>query len=290
MSFISKFKVVAIQRQNVTFFGFRDPEDQEIRIVLSPSAEGIVLNKEFFKTLLNRPGMEDVKELVTYETFHPSQFNLDPAHLEPDQTASPKSGRGGARPRDYACLPVTEVEVILSKINLSKIKDKTIRENLAVFHRGINSLIRKFYNEGGAVNEEATPEQKKTFKQKYYESEERNEDLTLKIGEILDVVKGQSIQIKEQSSQIKEQSTVIKGLVTGMGLLQKEVGDLKSEVREERTNRVTAVMRENKERKAKKKAENLNSVYEDHMTAEGVSFSAVKKKANKEFDKNYDKM
>ena len=284
MSFISKFKVVAIQRQNVTFFGFRDPEDQEIRIVLPPSAEGIGLNPAFFRNLLNRPGMEDVKELVTLETFHPSQFELEGYHLD-----TPPN-KNLVRPQKYSCLPVTEVEVILSKINLNKIKDTTIRENLAVFHRGINSLIRKYYNEGGVVNEEATPEQKKTFKQKYYESEERNEDLTIKIGEILEVVKGQSAQIKEQSSQIKEQSTVIKGLVTGMGLLQKEVGDLKSEVREERTNRVTAVMRENKERKAKKKAENLNSVYEDHMTAEGVSFSSVKKKANKEFDKNYDKM
>ena len=281
MSFASKFKVVTLQRQNVTFFGFRDPEDQEIRIVLPPSAEGIGLQSNYFRTLLCRPGMEDVKELVTYETFHPNQFEFDALQDEAHQTTSAKSGRGGVRPRDYACLPVTEVEVILNRINVNKIRDTSTRENLAVFQKCVNSLIRKFYNEGGAVNEEATSEQKKTLREKLKETQEENAELREENSDLRS-------DVKDLVSMMRKQSTAINGLVSTVSILQKDVSELKTNLKKETQNRTAAVARENKERKGRWKAEHINRAYEKHMTSGGFRFSSVKKKAIKEFEENFD--
>ena len=279
MSFISKFKVVALQRQNVTFFGFRDPEDQEIRIVLPPSAEGIGLHSNYFRNLLNRPGMEDVKELVTYETFHPSQFDL----TTQDESSNQPRKRGD-RSQKYSCLPVTEVEVILSKINLNKIKDKTIRENLAVFHRGINSLIRKYYNEGGAVNGEATPEQKKTLREKLKETQEENAEL-----------REENSDLREENGDLSSKMDTLMSTLSIMATNQRnfqkkmesEVAGIRATLNKEVKNRTAAVARENKERKGRWKAENLVDHYEDLMDNRRVDYSSTKKKANREFEKNY---
>ena len=283
MSFASKFKVVTLQRQNVTFFGFRDPEDQEIRIVLPPSAEGMGLNPAFFRNLLLRPGMEDVKELVTYETFHPSQFDL--THQD---DASNQPRKRGDRSQKYACLPVTEVEVILNRINLNKIRDTFTRENLAVFQKCVNSLIRKFYNEGGAVNEEATPEQKKTLREKLKETQDENAELREENSDLRSDVKDLVNMMRKQSRRLEEQSTAINGLVSTVSILQKDVSELKTNLKKETQNRTAAVARENKERKGRWKAEHINRAYEKHMTSGGFRFSSVKKKAIKEFEENFD--
>ena len=263
-------QVRKIQRNLFNFFGFRHPGSQEIYIVLAPTARELGLTSTYFNVLLDRPGMEDVKEGVERLTFHPSEF-------EPfqDDMAQTRSGRGGARQQKYSCLPLPDLEVLLNQINTNKVKNPKAKDSLILFRTEVNQLIKKYYNEGGAINEKATPTQKKTLRQKLEESEAENGELREENGDL--------------RSDMRELKGMMRIMVSSMTDMKEDIHTLREEVRDERINRVAAVMRENKERKAKWKYKNLTNCYEDHMDSNNLDYSSVKKKANRNFENKHSK-
>lgn len=277
---------------NIDYLSFNynefEPEKAPLIMVpLKPLAIRIGVNDGYFERALRQERNESLRRFVKEVTFFPSDFDLS---RRPGGSNQPR-GRGD-RAQVYSCLSLRKVHILLNGVKIERLKDPKVRKNLKEFQESVNVLIEHYYHDGGAINPASTPEQKKTLKEQL---EKENAELREENSDLRSDVKDLIGMMREQQKENQKQSKAIDGLVSTVGILRESQERLEArlaqeseERKKETQNRTAAVARENKERKGRRKAENLVDHYEDLMTEEGVSFSAVKKKVNKEFDKNYD--
>ena len=277
----SGFTVTPMEVHGVTLFVFdlreHTPEEGNplMYVILRPTAEAAGLNEKYFTNLLLRTKLEKVKAGVKNIEFDPSVFESDRHRADADQTTS---GRGGARTRTYQCLHIRKVERLLNEVDVARVKNPEAKKLLTLLQNEIQEVIEAYYHDGGAINEKATPTQKKTLRQKLDEVIEVNEELREENGDLRSDIKELVGLVRDQSQQISSQSKAIDGLVSTVGLMQEDISTLKVEVRDERVNRVAAVMRENKERYGRQTAEYANGLYVERMEKNGVPYRDLNKK------------